>query len=236
MPHLPEQRAYVVGVSDVTRVNCPGVIARHGAERGVITLVFEYGGKNLMAAHGGTEPALSTNPLALGIPGTSPLFLLDIATSERALGYVSLAKLSGERIPQHWATNVAGESTTDPTDVHSLRPFGGYKGYGLALAIELLAGVLTGTPVGARGSLDNRGVFMLLLSPTVFGLQGDDFADAAQKFLDEVVASGNVEGEGLVSYPGRASAERWDSAMASKSVSLPSPVWKELMKILGEPV
>lgn len=234
IPHLSEQRAYVIGVGDVTRVNCPGVIARYGADRGAISLVLEYGGKNLMVAPGGVAPALSTNPLAVGIPGTSPTFLLDFATSERALGYVGLAALSGEAIPGSWAVEAGGEPTTDPQLVAAMRPFGAHKGYGLALAIELLAGVLTGTPVGTLGSLDRRGVFVLLLSPTVFGLQEAQFAAAAQAFLDELVASGGDDGEPKVSYPGQASAERWEHAMASQSVTLPESVWKKLSQVLGE--
>lgn len=233
LPHLAEQRAYVIGVSGVTRVNTPGVIARYGAKRDAITLVLEYGGKNLMAAPGVTQPSLSTNPLALGIPGTSPLFVLDIATSERALGYVMLAKLAGAEIPPDWATDERGEPTSDPSQVHALRPFAAHKGFGLSLAIELLAGVLTGTPVGTRGTLDNRGVFTLLLSPTVFGLSQGQFASGAQEFLDEVVDSGGTEGGRSVRFPGMASAERWNQAVATQSVTLTSPVWEELRKALG---
>lgn len=234
LPHLAEQLAYVIGVSEVTRVNTPGVIARYGAERDVITLVLEYGGKNLMAAPGAIQPSLSTNPMALSIPGTSPLFLLDIATSERALGYVMLAKLADAEIPPDWATDERGEPTSNPGEVHALRPFAGHKGFGLALAIELLAGVLTGTPVGMKGALDNRGVFMLLLSPTVFGLSQSQFAAAAQEFLDEVVDSGGAEEGRSVRFPGMASKQRWDQAMATQSVTLPSSVWKELRKALGD--
>ncbi len=232
LPHLAEQRAYVIGVTEVTRVNTPGVIARYGAERDAIALVLEYGGKNLMAAPGAVQPSLSTNPLALGIPSTSPLFVLDIATSERALGYVALAKLAGAEIPPAWAIDERGEPTIDPGQVYALRPFAAHKGFGLALAIELLAGVLTGTPVGARGTLDNRGVFILLLSPTVFGLSQGQFAAAAQEFLDEVVDSG-AEGGHSVRYPGMASADRWNQAMATQSVTLPASVWKELKQALG---
>jgi len=231
LEHIREQRIYAIGASDITRVNCPGVIARYGAEQGVITIVLEYGGKNLMAAAGGTAPALSTNPLAIGIPGTKPMFLLDFATSERALGHVSLAKLRGESIPTTWGIGADGHETSDPAQLVAMLPFGGYKGYGLGLAIEILAGVLTGTPVGAAGSLGRRGVLALLLSPTIFGVQDSSFANAAQAFLDEVISSSDGE-DRQVTYPGQASEERWARATRSQSVKLPVAVWEQMSKTL----
>ena len=148
--------------------------------------------------------------------------MLDIATSERAFGHVTLAKLAGTEIPLDWATDQSGERTADPSQVHALRPFAAHKGFGLALGIELLAGVLTGTPVGTQGSLDNRGVFMLLFAHRLRAI-GSSFATAAQDFLAEVLDSGDDEHP--VTYPGQASAARWDQAMVSESVTLPSPVW-----------
>jgi LDH2 family malate/lactate/ureidoglycolate dehydrogenase len=230
MAHLPEQRVYAIGVTDVTRVNCPGAIARHGAERGAITLVLEYGGMNLMAPEGGRVPSLSTNPLAIAIPGTKPMFMLDFATSERAFGHIALAKLRGEPIPESWAVGPDGGPTSDPDQVTALRPFGGYKGFGLGLAIELLAGVLTGTPVGTRGRLEQRGAFILLLSPAVFGLQDSEFAHAAQTFLDEVAGSG-AAGEPVV-YPGQRSAMRWAHAVETQTLSLPTVVWEQTKELL----
>ena len=231
VPHMDEQRLYAIGVGDVTRVNCPGVIARYGAQHGCITLVFEYGGKNFLAPTGGIQPALSTNPLSIGIPGTDPLFLLDFATSERAIGYVALARMNGTAIPPTWGIDTAGESTSDPRDVAAVLPFGGYKGYGLSLAIELLAGALVGVPVGTAGSLGCRGALVLLLAPTIFGQDTATFAIAAQNFLDEVIGTQPI-GEAPVQYPGQRSDQLWQQAMASQTVALPMPVWRHLENVV----
>ena len=145
---LTRNRTCIIGIGNITRFNCPGSIARYAAARGAIAVVLEYGGLNFMIPQGGTRAALSTNPLGIAIPGTDPLFVLDIATSERAFGYVILAKMAGEEIPSSWGVDKAGRATTDPDQLAAVSPFGGYKGYGLALALEILSGALVRVPIG----------------------------------------------------------------------------------------
>ena len=99
---------------------------------------------------GGAKPMLGTNPLSVAIPaGKEPFLVLDMATSIVAKGKVNLAQKLGKSIPEGWIIDKNGNNTTDPADVleGALLPFGGPKGYAIALIIDVLcAGLAGGKP------------------------------------------------------------------------------------------
>ena len=106
----------------------------------------------VMAPWGGAEARLGNNPLSIAAPmpeGSAP-FVLDLAQSAVSRGRIKLAELNGEPIPNTWALDSEGLPTTDPAAAlaGALLPSGGYKGYGLALAVEVLTGVLAGAELG----------------------------------------------------------------------------------------
>ena len=100
-----------------------------------------------MGPWGGLERLVGNNPLAIGVPceGDIP-FLLDMSMSVAARGKINDMARRKEKIPEGWALDPQGRPTTDP--VEALKgfglPFGQYKGYGLAVAVDILSGVLTG--------------------------------------------------------------------------------------------
>jgi len=100
-----------------------------------------------IAPTGGRETKVGNNPLAIGVPrpGTDPI-ILDMAMSVVARAKIRDAVKAGRSIPDTWATDKDGKPTTDPRAAIDgfLLPFGGYKGYGLALMVDLFAGVLSG--------------------------------------------------------------------------------------------
>jgi LDH2 family malate/lactate/ureidoglycolate dehydrogenase len=100
-----------------------------------------------MAPWGGREARLGNNPLAFGIPNPKgrPV-ILDMALSVAARAKIRNALERGETIPPTWATDRDGRPTTDPRQALSgfLLPIGGYKGSGLALIVDGLAGLLSG--------------------------------------------------------------------------------------------
>lgn len=100
-----------------------------------------------IAPWGGREAKLGNNPLGIGVPNPAgdPV-LLDIAMSAVARAKIRTAAKAGEPIPPGWATDASGRTTTDPSAALDglLLPFGGHQGYGLALMVDLLAGVLAG--------------------------------------------------------------------------------------------
>ncbi len=217
-----------IGLRNITRFNTPGSIARYAGERGKVALVLEYGGTNFMTPYDGKRPALSTNPLGCAIPtGSGPMFVLDIATSEKAIGYVTLAKLMGEAIPETWGVDKGGNPTSNPSALAATSPFGGYKGYGLALVIEILGGALVRVDIGSKGRLACRGALILLIDPTIFGHTASSFAQQVSVFLTEVTNTPSVSGK-PISYPGQQSENRRMEALQQGVVELAAPVYDQL--------
>src|SRR4029077_4137174 len=105
-----------------------------------------------VVAHGGLKQVLGTNPFAFGSPpkdGEHVLF--DMATSALAGSTVREHIAKGEPLPEGLAIDGNGKPITDPAKVNegALLPFGGPKGFGLSLLVEILSGVLTGAGVGS---------------------------------------------------------------------------------------
>jgi len=146
---IARARTLGVGVAFVRGGNHFGAIAPYcwlAAQQGFATLIGSNASVTI-APTGGREERLGNNPLGIGVPrpGADPV-ILDMAMSVVARGKIRAAVKKGEAIPATWATDPAGEPTTDPKAALEgfLLPFGGYKGYGLALMIDLFAGLLSG--------------------------------------------------------------------------------------------
>jgi LDH2 family malate/lactate/ureidoglycolate dehydrogenase len=117
----------------------------------MIGLYVAIGNANHLPPWGGIEMLLSTNPIAIAVPGmTEPPIVLDMATTVAAYGKVKTAAQRGEEMPEGWMIDKHGQPLTDPnkSDDGFLMPIGGPKGYGLALMFGLLAGTLNGAAFG----------------------------------------------------------------------------------------
>lgn len=121
----------------------------------MIGLYFAVGNANHLPPWGGLDMLLSTNPIAAAIPaGSERPVILDMATTVAAYGKVKAKALRGEMMPEGWMIDRAGKPLTDPkrADEGMLLPLGGmeagYKGFGLAMIIGLLAGTLGGAAMG----------------------------------------------------------------------------------------
>jgi L-2-hydroxycarboxylate dehydrogenase (NAD+) len=105
----------------------------------------------MMSITGGKGRSIGNNPLAMAAPaGKHPPVVLDMAMSVVAAGKIVNYASAGQSIPEGWLLDREGNPTTDPNNYipgGSLIPFGGYKGYGLAFFVEVLAGVLSGAGI-----------------------------------------------------------------------------------------
>ncbi|MDN4608330.1 ureidoglycolate dehydrogenase [Sporosarcina highlanderae] len=107
----------------------------------------------MVVPFGGAEPYYGTNPIAFAAPSSDGrMITLDMATTVQAWGKILHARSKNESIPNTWAVDSNGEATTDPLKVNALLPISGPKGYGLAMMVDVLSGILLGLPFGNKVS------------------------------------------------------------------------------------
>ncbi|ANI99806.1 lactate dehydrogenase [Polynucleobacter wuianus] len=193
------------------------VYVRKLAEQGYIGIYMAVGNANHMAPWGGIDLLLSTNPIAIAVPaGDGPTVLLDIATTVAAYGKVKVAAQKGESIPDDWMIDRQGKPITDPkkSAEGSLLPIGGYKGYGLAVMIGLLAGALNNAAVG-KGTIDfnahhdlvtNTGQTIIAVDPSAFGNK-DEFVARVVALVKDLKNSSTLPGVKEIRVPGEGAAK-----------------------------
>ena len=162
-----------------------GEYAEIAAAAGMASLILAntHGGAQRVAPVGGVRPRLGTNPLCMGFPGGKDgPFVLDFGTSVTAEGKVRVAKIAGKRVPEGWLLDPDGNPTTDPNALYgdppgTILPMGGeqaYKGFGLALLIELFCSGLSGAPVASEkptGPRGNAAVFVVISADHAAGME-----------------------------------------------------------------
>ena len=208
----------VVSVSQSNHCGAMSVYCTEVARHGLIGVALTNTPPGI-APLGGRAPFLGTNPIAFGFPrhtGDPPL-IIDLSTSVVARGHIIQAARLGKAIPEGWAVDQNGHSTTDAMAAlkGAVLPMGGAKGYALALSVEILAGVLSGSGVGPSvknpyadtSGPSNVGHFFLALNPSTI-LDTEEFytrLESLENGLRDVVPIAEVP----VTLPGdRSEANR----------------------------
>ncbi|MFM2069134.1 MAG: hypothetical protein RLZZ584_4043 [Pseudomonadota bacterium] len=210
---------------------------------GMIGLYFAVGNANHLPPWGGLEMLLSTNPIAAAIPaGEEPPIVLDMATTVAAYGKVKAKAQRGESMPEGWMIDRQGRPLTDPkrADEGFLLPIGGYKGYGLALLVGLLAGTLNGAAMGRQvidfnkdeHSVTNTGQAIVAIDPAAFG---DPAALRAEvdTLIRDLRNSEKMPGHERIWLPGEQSHAR-RIAYARDGIPLPAALVASLATLAGE--
>jgi L-2-hydroxycarboxylate dehydrogenase (NAD+) len=190
----------------------------------MIGLYFAVGNANHLPPWGGLDMLLSTNPIAAAIPaGKERAIVLDMATTVAAYGKVKTKALRGETMPEGWMIDRHGQPLTDPkrADEGMLLPLGGmeagYKGYGLALIIGLLAGMLGGAAMGREvvdfnhddDSVTNTGQAIAVINVAAFG-DVDIFKSSVDRLIGDLRNSSRMPGVDRIYVPGERSHETRD--------------------------
>jgi LDH2 family malate/lactate/ureidoglycolate dehydrogenase len=231
-----------VGVSRSNHAGPASLYAAMPLEHEMIGLYFAVGNANHMAPWGGVDLLLSTNPIAVAVPGTEFPIVLDMATSVAAYGKVKTAAQRGEAMPEGWMIDRQGRPLTDPNRAAEglLVPIGGYKGYGLALVIGLLAGSLNGAAMGSE-TIDfnaddttptNTGHAIVALSISAFG-DVDDFKRRVGKLVREIRRSKPMPGVDRVWLPGEQSRAKHEER-SQLGVPIPAALRASLDKLAAE--
>ena len=149
-----------------------------------------------MAPTGGRDKIIGNNPLAIAVPTNRPWpMVLDMATSVVAGGKLDVAAIRGQKIPPGWATDLDGNPTDDPVTARKglLLPVGGPKGYGLAVMLDVLAGVLTGARFGGGLGIPGSGQFFLAIQVDGF-MPIAEFRDRMDQLIDQIHQSRRAPG------------------------------------------
>lgn len=205
-----------------------GHYAEMAAQEGMLGVALANAAPSL-APWGGRERVLGNNPVAVAVPrGDGPPIVLDMALSVAAQGRVRLAAERGDRLPAGWALDPQGNPTDDPHQAlaGTLLPVGGYKGYGMALVVDVLTGVLAGGAFGRHLNPRRGGRFAA--SHAFFAVDLQQLREPAQVLSDVEELVGMVKSTALapgfqeVLLPGEREARR--RAQQREWVELPEEV------------
>jgi LDH2 family malate/lactate/ureidoglycolate dehydrogenase len=193
----------------------------------------------LMPAPGGRSKSLGSNPFCFAAPtGLEYPLVFDMATSAIAGFKVRIMAQQGKAVEEGLVYNADGRPTTDPGDLDrggSLAPVGGYKGFGLALMVDVLAGVLTGAQFGQNAGVvgGKEGHFFLALNPEMF-MPRAEFLSRMDELLTWVKSGQRIEGVDEIVYPGERGQRRAAQITASGKVPLNAVAWSTLQSICTE--
>ncbi len=209
----------------------------------MIGLYFAVGNANHLPPWGGLDMLLSTNPIAVAVPaGEETPVVLDMATTVAAYGKVKAKAQRGEAMPEGWMIDRAGRPLTDPkrADEGFLLPIGGYKGYGLALVVGLLAGTLNRAAMGKDvidfnhddASATNTGQAIVAIDPAAFG-DIADFKQRVDSLVRDLRASRRMPGVERIWLPGEQS-EAKRIAHARDGIPIAAALARNLNQLAGE--
>jgi uncharacterized oxidoreductase len=214
-----------------------GQWGEQAAAAGLISISFvNVISRSIVAPFGGADARFGTNPVCIAIPlPGEPPFLLDMATSAVAQGKIRVAHNKGEKVSPDWLLDNQGNPTSDPRwgvnePFGALRTFGLHKGYGLALACELLGGALSG---GGTWHSDDRskrrvwnGMMSILIDPARLN-NTDIFQEETKEFLVSLRKSPLAPGVDKVRIAGE--PERETRARRERDgISVDEATWKEI--------
>ena len=200
----------VVGVASSSHCGALGLYGRKAAAAGMVSIGFTHSDA-FVAPYRGRKKFLGTNPICITVPTRNPArpLCLDMATSAVPFNRVMNYRRENRRLQPGWALDARGRPTTNPHAVSCLLPLAGYKGYGLALMIDLLCGPLNGMPFGPHippmytglGRPRRLGSFFLVFDPRRFG-GGKALPAAASRVAREACAQPRARQSQEILVPG----------------------------------
>ena len=213
-----EKGLYLTGVRNSNHFGTAAYYTMRAADKGMIGICCSNT-ESLMPAPGGAEKIVGNNPFSLAFPGGEyPPIVVDMAVSAAAIGKIVLASKEGKNIPSGWATDKFGVETLDPITVLDggfLLPVGGPKGYGLSIAIDILAGLLMGSGFGGRvrcpfsdySGPQNLGHMFLALRVDAF-MEYKEYCDRVEELIERTKNSSKTSGTSDIFMPGEIEINR----------------------------
>ena len=211
------------------------------AKKGMIGFTCTNGPAN-MAPTGSAVGLVGTNPFSIAVPnGDSFPLVLDVATSVVARGKIIDAAKNGESIPVGWAIDDHGKPTTDPNAalLGAVLPFGGHKGSGMAIMIDILSGVLSGAAFGChvaqtkskteKQNISDIGHMFLVMR--ISALQSEQgFESRIRQMTDELKNASKAQGTEEILLPGEPEARK-EAENLRLGIPVSRAIFAELQKL-----
>jgi LDH2 family malate/lactate/ureidoglycolate dehydrogenase len=231
-----EQGVAAITVRNGNHAGIMGLYTEQATTAGMIGF-FTNNAAPSIAPTGGAEPMFGSNPFSVGIPTGGPYpILFDSASAVVARAHLLMAKLAGKSIPLGWALDSHGKPTEDPEAglQGSMLPFGGHKGYGIALIVDVLSGVLSGAQCGPwipsmYGDFDRpqgMGHFLVALNVEAF-VPLTQFCQQVDGLVEAIKETKKAEGVEEVFLPGEIEFRRRERAFRD-GVTISAEVAQEL--------
>ena len=238
-----EAGAVAVGVVNGGDMYMIGHYAERIAEAGIIGMVF-VSAPPLVPATGGLEEVIGTNPVAIGIPTEGEPLLADVSCGSHSYWHIRDLAHYGMSLAPGIALGPDGRPTTDAREAVKgvMLPFGGAKGYGLALVSAFMAGGMLACDMGkamltwrheAPGPLGRVGHLLLGIDPDAFG-DAEEFRRSASAYLRSVKASRKAPGVESIRVPGEMSFSVRAASLKSNFVRIEETAWQRAAKVAEE--
>jgi uncharacterized oxidoreductase len=239
-----ETKISSVGAYDLYHVGRLADYTRMAAEQDLvgIMMVTSSGVPPLVAPFGGTAGRLGTNPLSIAFPtGDAVPFLLDMATSVVAEGTVRVKRQRGEQLPEGWLLDHQGRPTTDPHALYqeprgALLPLGGsagHKGFGLAMLVEMLSGILArGGHAGQGADRFSNDTFIIVIDISAF-VEPRAFRAEIEDLLSYVKSAHLAPGVEAIMYPGEPEAKE-QRRREREGIPLEDETWQQVTALAQE--
>jgi len=235
----------IVTVKNSCHFGAAGYYANLAAKQGKMGIVVSNVDPN-MNAPGAMSKALGNNPIAYACPSRKvPTIFLDIAMSNVASLKVFQARTEGRKVPDNWIVDKDGLPTDDPShypDEGAMQPMAAHKGYGLAVMVDLLTGVLSGGATSMGGEIsswilkldepNNVCHTFIAINPPLFYSESE-FADRVEAIAEKLRGLPKAKGSNRIYLPGEIEWERYFKAK-ERGIALPNDVLESLWELARE--
>ena len=171
------------------------------------------------APFGGADRMIGTNPIIAAIPTDRECpIVMDISTTNVAMGKIQAAEREKKEIPLGWANDYDGKPTVNPAEAYALTSIAAHKGYGLAVIVDALSTFLSGAAYGSdiglfsRLEKENTGFFLMLIDPSRF-MPIEEFKAAADRYVRMMTESRKAEGVEEIFLPGEIERRKYNEYM-----------------------
>ncbi|HEY3289870.1 MAG TPA: Ldh family oxidoreductase [Anaerolineae bacterium] len=231
------------GVYHSSHFGAAGYYAMMAARAGLIGIAMTNVDP-FMTLPGAVGRVLGTNPITYAVPtGSARPVFLDMATSTVAASKVFAAEHLGKPIPDTWIVDKNGRPSTDPSQLMAggaMQPMAGYKGYGIALLIEIMAGVLTGASfttdlklwIADTDKHIDQGHCFIAIDPQIM-MPLAEFTARMDELVRRIKATPTLPGTDRIYLPGEMEWDRRDDALRN-GIPLPEDVLANLRAVEQE--